>query len=192
MLIAFNAAPGTVAPTEQGPYGVYAQSLAEMIRTGGLPLPDVFDRVRLRVSEASKGAQVPWDEQKVDAAFMFFDRAPDAPARRRRIRSPRSAASRCAISARRTPTPRRSSATRCRAIEDFLAAYPDDPLAKRVRAIARGAARGDHLAAHRALQYAAKPIGPICSVIRAGRMPPTRVAGLPFSPPRWSRRRLLT
>jgi uncharacterized caspase-like protein len=34
MLIAFNAAPGTVAPEEQGPYGAYAQSLAEMIRTG--------------------------------------------------------------------------------------------------------------------------------------------------------------
>src|ERR1700681_778207 len=39
MLIAFNAAPGTVAPAEQGPYGAYAQSLAEMIRTGGLSLP---------------------------------------------------------------------------------------------------------------------------------------------------------
>ena len=62
MLIAFNAAPGTVAPEEQGPYGVYAQSLAEMIRTGGLPLPEVFNRVRLRVNENTKGAQVPWDD----------------------------------------------------------------------------------------------------------------------------------
>ena len=51
-LIAFNAAPGTVAPSEQGPYGVYAQSLAEMIRTGGLPLPEVFNRLRLRVNSA--------------------------------------------------------------------------------------------------------------------------------------------
>ena len=75
MLIAFNAAPGTVAPAEQGPYGVYAQSLAEMIRTGGLPLPEVFNRVRLRVNEASKGAQVPWDTQKIDTAFTFFERA---------------------------------------------------------------------------------------------------------------------
>src|SRR3981189_3379776 len=77
-LIAFNAAPGTIAPNEQGPYGVYAQSLAEMIPTGGLSLPEVFNRVRLRVNEASKGAQVPWDAEKVDAQFMFFDRAPDA------------------------------------------------------------------------------------------------------------------
>src|SRR6476646_8834931 len=80
MLIAFSAAPGTVAPAEQGPYGAYAQSLAEMIRTGGLPLPEVFNRVRLRVNDATKGAQVPWDTQKIDAQFMFFERAPDAPA----------------------------------------------------------------------------------------------------------------
>ena len=79
MLIAFNAAPGTVAPSEAGPYGAYAQSLAEMIRTGGLSLPDVFDRVRLRVNEASKGAQVPWDTQKIQVQFSFFDRASDAP-----------------------------------------------------------------------------------------------------------------
>ncbi|UPJ53115.1 caspase family protein [Bradyrhizobium sp. 200] len=137
MLIAFNAAPGTVAPAEQGPYGIYAQSLAEMIRTGGLPLPEVFNRVRLRVNEASKGAQVPWDSQKVDdAAFTFFERAPDAPA---------------------APAPDQVAAIRSKPIrdlgvqeayaaalerdtlpayEDFLAAYPDDPMAKRVRAIA--------------------------------------------------------
>src|SRR4029077_2695525 len=72
MVVAFNAAPGTVAPAEQGNFGAYAQALAEMIRTGGLPLPEVFNRVRLRVSEASKGAQVPWDSQKVDAPFVFF------------------------------------------------------------------------------------------------------------------------
>src|SRR6185369_14680462 len=79
MLIAYNAAPGTVAPVEQGPYGAYAQALAEMIRTGGLPLPEVFNRVRLRVSETSKGGQIPWDAAKLDAEFYFFERAPDAP-----------------------------------------------------------------------------------------------------------------
>src|SRR5580765_2550434 len=55
MLIAFNAAPGTVAPESQPPYGPYAQALAEMIRAGGLSLPEVFDRVRLRVNEMTKG-----------------------------------------------------------------------------------------------------------------------------------------
>src|SRR5207249_4205302 len=136
MLIAFNAAPGTVSPAEQGPYGVYAQSLAEMIRTGGLPLPEVFNRVRLRVNEASKGAQVPWDSQKVDAAFTFFERAPDAPAapspdqvaafRNKPIRD-LGVRDAYAAALERDTLP---------AYEDFLGAYPDDPMAKRVRAIA--------------------------------------------------------
>src|SRR3954470_6444129 len=136
MLIAFNAAPGTVAPVEQGPYGAYAQALAEMIRTGGLPLPEVFNRVRLRVNETSKGAQIPWDAAKLDAEFNFFERAPDPPAapppdqvatiRSKPIRDLGVQDAYAAVLERDT----------LRAYEDFLAAYPDDPMAKRVRAIA--------------------------------------------------------
>jgi uncharacterized caspase-like protein len=59
-LIAFNAAPGTVAPEGQGPYGPYAQALAEMMGEAGLPLADVFERTRLRVNDTTKGAEVPW------------------------------------------------------------------------------------------------------------------------------------
>src|SRR5499426_4773657 len=79
LLVAFNAAPGTVAPEGQGPYGPYAQALAEMIRDGGLPLAAVFERARLRVNDMTKGAQVPWHASKVEASFVFCDRAPDAP-----------------------------------------------------------------------------------------------------------------
>ncbi|TQF41776.1 caspase-like domain-containing protein, partial [Bradyrhizobium sp. UNPF46] len=136
MLIAFNAAPGTVAPEEPGPYGIYAQSLAEMIRTGGLPLPEVFDRVRLRVNEASKGAQVPWNEQKISAPFSFFERGPDAPPpettpdqvaaiRNKPIRD-LGVQDAYAAALERDTLP---------AYEEFLAAYPGDPLAKRVMAI---------------------------------------------------------
>ncbi|MDA9482736.1 caspase-like domain-containing protein, partial [Bradyrhizobium sp. CCBAU 11445] len=136
MLIAFNAAPGTVAPEEAGPYGIYAQSLAEMIRTGGLPLPEVFDRIRLRVNEASKGAQVPWNEQKISAPFSFFERGPDAPppeAAPDQVAAIRSKPIRdlgvrdaYAAALERDTLP---------AYEEFLAAYPGDPLAKRVMAI---------------------------------------------------------
>ena len=136
MLIAFNAAPSTVAPSESGNYGVYAQALAEMIRTGGLTLPEVFDRVRLRVSENTKGAQIPWDAQKIQAPFTFFDRAPDAPPmqgtpdqvaaiRERPMRDLGAQDAYTAAIARDT----------MQGYEDFLAAYPGDPLARRVRAI---------------------------------------------------------
>lgn len=136
MLIAFNAAPGTVAPEEPGPYGIYAQSLAEMIRTGGLTLPDVFDRVRLRVNESSKGAQVPWNEQKISAQFSFFERGPDAP--------PPAAAPDQVAAIRNKPirdlgVQDAYAAALARdtlpAYEEFLAAYPGDPLSRRVMAI---------------------------------------------------------
>src|ERR1700676_4980877 len=135
MLVAFNAAPGTIAPTEQGPYGVYAQSLAEMIRTGGLSLPEVFNRVRLRVNEASKGAQVPWDAEKIDTQFMFFNRAPDAPA----PAPPDQAAAARAKPIRDLGVQDAYAAALERdtmqGYEDFLTAYPGDPLARRVRAL---------------------------------------------------------
>ncbi len=135
MLIAFNAAPGTVATDGTPPYGVYAQALAEMIRAGGIPLPELFDRVRLRVNELTKGAEIPWNAQRLEGNFIFFERAPNAP---------------------QPAGPDRSSALRSRPIrefnaaeaytaaiqrdtiqdyEGFLVAFPDDPLAARVRAI---------------------------------------------------------
>lgn len=147
-LIAFNATPGTVAPGEEGPYGVYAQSLAEMIRTGGLSLPDVFDRVRLRVNENTKGAQVPWDAQKMQVPFAFFDRGPNAPppegtpeqvaaVRNRPIRDMTVQDAYAAAVARDT----------LQGYQDFVLAFPADPLAKRVRAII--AARREAVIWHR-------------------------------------------
>jgi uncharacterized caspase-like protein len=132
MLVAFNAAPGTIAPESQPPYGAYAQALAEMIRAGGLPLPDLFERVRLRVSETTKGAQIPWNAQKIDTPFVFFERQPDAPpaqvdasARDKPIRDFDAKDAYAAALERDT----------LQGYEDFLQAFPNDPLAKRVRAI---------------------------------------------------------
>ncbi|RTL93084.1 MAG: peptidase C14 caspase catalytic subunit p20 [Hyphomicrobiales bacterium] len=136
MLIAFNAAPGTAAPEGEGPYGAYAQALAEMMRDGGLSLEDVFDRTRLRVNEVTQGAQVPWDASKIDAPFVFFDRAPDAPAPK--VSEAQSQADRTReirdFDARDAYVAALDRDT-MRGYEDFIIAYPHDPMAKRVRAI---------------------------------------------------------
>ncbi|HUC47856.1 MAG TPA: caspase domain-containing protein [Xanthobacteraceae bacterium] len=79
LAFAFNAAPGTVAPDEQGPYGAYATALTEMIGTGGLSLDDIFARVRLRVSEQTQGGQVPWYASQINGPFFMTERAADAP-----------------------------------------------------------------------------------------------------------------
>ena len=132
MLIAFNAAPGTIAPAAQGAYGTYAQALAEMMREGGLPLEAVFDRVRLRVSDGTQGAQVPWHASNVTASFVFFERTADAPSvaasepsRWRHIRD-FSAQGAYVAALERDTLPD---------YLEFLDTYPNDPLANRVRAI---------------------------------------------------------
>jgi uncharacterized caspase-like protein len=131
-LVAFNATPGTVAPEQSGPYGTYAQALAEMMREGGLPPSDLFDRVRLRVSDVSKGAQLPWSASKLATSFAFFERSPDAPAQ---------------VSKQNVPTRRLAELSAPDAYasaverddlngyEEFLSVYGGDPLAERVRAI---------------------------------------------------------
>ncbi len=136
-LYAFNAAPGTIAKTDTEAYGVYAQSLAEMIREGGLPVNTLFDRVRLRVNEASEGASLPWHASKIDVPFEFFERAEDAP---------KPEASHQVHSSRRAKPIRafdEAQEAYFAALErdtltgyvDFLDAYPDHRLARRVQAI---------------------------------------------------------
>jgi uncharacterized caspase-like protein len=136
MLIAFNAAPGTVAPEAAGGYGPYAQALAEMMREGGLPLNEVFARARLRVNEVTAGAQQPWQASRVEDPFVFFERAPDAPPPA--VRSEDIAAIRSRpirdFDARDAYVAALERDT-LQGYLDFLAAFPDDPAARRVRAI---------------------------------------------------------
>ncbi len=79
MAIAFNAAPGTVAPNEAGPYGAYATALTEMIGAGGLTLDDIFARVSLRVSDVTQGAEIPWYASQIPGPFFMTERVADAP-----------------------------------------------------------------------------------------------------------------
>ncbi|KAF2989340.1 caspase family protein [Methylocystis sp. MJC1] len=131
-LLAYNAAPGTIAPEQTGDYGAYAHALAEMIRDGGRPLMDVFENTRLRVSDVTKGAQIPWNSQRVDTDFLFFQREANAPLRSQdvaRLAKPISALG---------PEEGFSAAIRrdtLQGYQDYVATYPAAPYAKRARAI---------------------------------------------------------
>ena len=131
-LIAFNAAPGTIAP-EGKDYSAYATALSEMIKQGGLPLDDLFERVRLRTSELTGGAEVPWQASKVQVPFLFFERTSAAPPDQNRFVELRDKPIR-GFDARDAYLAALTRDT-MRGYQDFLAAYPGDPLAKRVRAI---------------------------------------------------------
>ncbi|MGJ0508520.1 MAG: caspase family protein [Methylocystis sp.] len=132
-LLAFNAAPGTIAPEASGDYGPYAHALAEMMRDGGRPLMEVFENARLRVSEKTKGAQIPWNSQRVETDFVFFQREAGAPPRKEdlaRMSQPISALG---------PDDGFSAALRrdtLQGYQDYVATYPASPYVKRARAMA--------------------------------------------------------
>jgi uncharacterized caspase-like protein len=134
-LMAFNAAPGTIAPDEPGPYGVFGKSLAGAMREGGLPIDDVFAQVRLQVNQQTNGAVVPWSISKVAEPYSIFERAPDAPpspalvAATEMAKRPLKAFS--ADEAYSVALQRDTLAS----YQDYLAAYPSSAQARRVRAI---------------------------------------------------------
>jgi uncharacterized caspase-like protein len=134
-LVAFNAAPGAIGGDEQGPYGVYAKTLAGAMREGGLPIEDVLAQTRVQVNQATGGAQIPWSASKLTAPYYVFERAADAPP------PPAVAANAAAASKpiRAFPAEQAYSIALGRdtlpAYADFLAAYPNAPEARRVRAI---------------------------------------------------------
>jgi uncharacterized caspase-like protein len=78
-LIAFNAAPGTLAGDEQGPYGVFGKTLAGAMRQGGVDVVEVFDQTRVTVNQQTQGALLPWSASKLTEPYYIFERAADAP-----------------------------------------------------------------------------------------------------------------
>ncbi len=135
-LIAFNAAPGTIAPPEQGPYGIYARALAEMLRYGGVPIDEAFARARLRSNELSHGALVPWDASKLTHPIVLLAANPDAEA----LPPTQSYGALQSRAIRDFPTAAEAYAAAIEvdtlaSYQAFLQIYPSDPLAYRVRAL---------------------------------------------------------
>ena len=132
-LIAFNAAPGTLAGEEEGPYGVYGKTLAGAIRQGGVDIVQAFDQTRVSVNSETQGALLPWSASKLDGPFYVFERAADAPPpalafaeTQRRPISSFSAEDAYAAAVERDTL---------KGYREFLAAYPHSDQARRVRAI---------------------------------------------------------
>ena len=134
MLVAFSAAPGSVAPDGQGAaYGPFATAMAEMLRAPGLDLDGVFTRIRARTHETTQGGETPWYMSSLTEQIELVppeagvQAAPAAPLMRQ-------------------PQPMRGirpEEAYALAIEmdtlngyvEFVETYPDHPLSRRVWAI---------------------------------------------------------
>ncbi len=71
-LVAFATGPGKTAADSPGANnGLFTGFLVEALRKPGLTHNDVFDEVRARVVDASRGAQIPWVNSSVVGRFVF-------------------------------------------------------------------------------------------------------------------------
>lgn len=78
-IIAYATAPGKVASDGDGANGLYTTELLRALEQPGMRVEDVFKQVRVRVSRASGGAQIPWEASSLVGDF-YFANAPTAPA----------------------------------------------------------------------------------------------------------------
>ncbi len=126
---AFNEAPDVVSPDEPGPYGIYAQALVEMLRQG-FSIPEVFIAARLRANDLSNGIIVPWNEGQLAAPFALYARDKKAPP----LQPFTMSSSLEGLTAGKAYLQAIESDT-LEAYAGFCAAFPDDPLTLRVRAL---------------------------------------------------------
>lgn len=82
-LIAYATSPGKVASDGDGRNGLYTQELLQLIRTPGLPLEQVFKKVRVNVAKATGEAQIPWESSSLTGDFYFIPTPSEAEARKK-------------------------------------------------------------------------------------------------------------
>jgi uncharacterized caspase-like protein len=76
-LLAYSTAPGEVATDGSGSNSPYTRALAKAIRTPGLPVEQVFKRVRIEVLERTGERQVPWESSSLTGDFIFMEKTPE-------------------------------------------------------------------------------------------------------------------
>ncbi|NRF67184.1 caspase family protein [Aquincola sp. S2] len=71
-LVAFSTAPNGVALDGAGSaHSIYARHLLQHLPTPGLPVEQLFKRVRIGVADETQRVQVPWESSSLTADFCF-------------------------------------------------------------------------------------------------------------------------
>jgi hypothetical protein len=72
-IIAFATAPGKTASDGDGKNGLYTQELIKAMRHPEYSIEEVFKQVRINVSKASNGKQIPWENSSLMGDFYFIE-----------------------------------------------------------------------------------------------------------------------
>lgn len=72
--IAYATAPGSTAADGSGSNGIYTKYLLQSMMEPGVPIENVFKKVRIAVEQATKGQQTPWESSSLKGDFYFIDK----------------------------------------------------------------------------------------------------------------------
>jgi uncharacterized caspase-like protein len=71
-LVAFSTAPNGIAlDGATGEHSIYAKHLLANLQTPGLPVEQLFKRVRIAVAQETQRVQVPWESSSLTTEFCF-------------------------------------------------------------------------------------------------------------------------
>ncbi len=138
VFVGFAQAPGQVYVGDaKAAYGPFASGLAEMMREPGLKFDEAYDRARLRVHERTKGQMTPWDSNGLEAAPILVAAVAESINETASLQAQRSAIQSKPIN---ELSPEEAYALAVErdtipAYQKFVDAFPQSPLAKRVRAL---------------------------------------------------------
>src|SRR5262245_3679211 len=162
-IVAYATSPGAEALDGSGRNSPYTAAFLKVVKQPELQIEQLFKRMRLLVNEATDGRQIPWESSSLTSDFWFFptSAAPPKNFDLPPASTEQPAADKPAGVERGLPTAEelgkvrdlhlqaRKSEVRSRPVssaydlvieeddvllyEEFLAAYPTDPLAERIR-----------------------------------------------------------
>ncbi len=72
-LIAYSTDIGNVAYDGRNKNSVFTQNLVKYLKTPGLPVENVFKKVRVAVANATNRKQIPWDSSSITGDFYFVE-----------------------------------------------------------------------------------------------------------------------
>jgi len=136
--VAFATSPGATAADGTGANSPFTTALLRQMREPGLPIEQLFRRVRLDVHDSTSGQQIPWDTSSLITNFSFFERgAATPPAATAQPAGAVSLTARPTVATLRALSPADAYRTaiawdRPDIYRGFLEVQPDDPQALRV------------------------------------------------------------
>ncbi|CCD91873.1 conserved exported hypothetical protein [Bradyrhizobium sp. ORS 375] len=137
-IVGYSTSPGEEALDGRGEHSPYTQAFLNLARQPNLPIEQLFKRVRLQVNQSTDGRQTPWESSSLTSDFTFFGDTLVAAAR---------PADKAPVVQMAADLPSRSvrqaydyvlSENRPQYYREFVAMYPRDPLADRIRALLAG------------------------------------------------------